>query len=209
MLIHADTQERLLVETTTGAGSTSRQGSISSDSLLATLWVDSISSGTLSVSVYTLTDNGKQVLLFSFPDITAGSTDLLLKKAGVSMQRFLVVANYTGVCSYEIYIRAITGAGESSTKLVGAANLQVTQTTVGTSAQVLIPSSLTDRSGLVIRNWSSTGNLYVSDSLANANTAVAYPIGPKEQLGLDVAAGAVIYAISDSGNLDIRIAEAG
>lgn len=209
MLIRTGTQERLITETTVGAGVTTQQGSITSDSLLATLWVNSITSGTLDISIYTLTDNGKQVLLFSFPTITSGSTDLLLKKSGISLQRFSVVVTYTGICSYEMYVRAIEGAGESSTQIVGAANLVVSQTVVGTSATILIPSSLTDRAGLVVRNWSGTGTLYVGESLVKADPSIGYPIAPKEQLGLDVAAGAVIYAISDSGNLDIRIAEAG
>lgn len=85
-----------------------------SDSLLATLWVNSISSGTLDVSVYTLTDTGKEQLLFSFPTQSAPSTNLLLKMDGTGLQRFRIQATYTGVCDYEIYIRAVHSASSGS-----------------------------------------------------------------------------------------------
>jgi hypothetical protein len=85
-------------------------GSVHSDSVLATLWVNSISSGSLTVSVYTLTDSGKEILLFEFPILTAASTNLIMKKSGVSLQRFRVEATYSGVCSYEVYVRSIVGA---------------------------------------------------------------------------------------------------
>jgi len=83
MLIHNGTQERVIFDTPTAPGTTEKEGSVQTDSLLATLWVDSVASGTLDVSVYTLTDTGKEVLLFSFPTISAPSSSLLLKKAGI------------------------------------------------------------------------------------------------------------------------------
>lgn len=209
MLLHPGTQERLISESTTGAGSSSKEGSIQSDSLLATLWVGSVTSGTLTVSVYTLTDTGKEVLLFSFPAISAPTSNLLLKKAGVSLQRFRVEATYTGVCNYEVYIRATEGIGESSNKILGADTWKVSQSTVTTVAAVLIPASLTDRNGLVLKNWSPTGNIFVAESLAKATAALGYPLAPKDALALDVAAGAAIYAIADAASVDVRIAESG
>lgn len=208
MIIHADTQERLISETTVGAGSTSREGSILSDSLLATLWVNSITSGTLSVSVYTLTDVGKQVLLFSFPVLNTGTVDLLLKKSGVSMQRFLVVATYTGIVSYEIYVRAISGAGESSSQILGAASLVTSQTTVSTTPTTVIASSLTDRNGLIIKNWSTVNTLYVSEDISKLPGS-AWPLAPRDALALDIVAGVTIYGVADAGTIDVRIAEAG
>lgn len=208
MLINTGTQERLVGESTTGAGVTSREGSIKSDSLVATLWVGTITSGTLTVSVYTLTDVGKEVLLFSFPVVSAPTTNLLLKKAGVSLQRFRIVASYTGVCSYEIYVRAVEGAGESSSRILGSNSLATSAASVTTIAAPLIPSTLTDRSGLVIKHWAGAGNVYLSESLAKLPNA-AYPLGPKDGLALDIAAGVTIYAVTDAGTADVRIAEAG
>lgn len=114
MLINIGTQERILTEATAGAGITSREGSIRSDSLLATLWVNSVTSGTLDVSVYTLTDTGKEILLCTFPTQSAPSVNLMLRTPSMaSMQRFRIQAVYTGVCDYEIYVRAVTGSTSS------------------------------------------------------------------------------------------------
>lgn len=199
----------MIAEVTTGAGSTDRQSSVQTDSLLASLWVNSVTSGTLSVSVYTLTDNGKEVLLFSFPVLSAPTANLLLKKSGVSMSRFRVVATYTGICDYEVYVRAVTGAGESSTRLLGSSNWQVSQTTATTSPAVLIASSLTDRNGVLIKNWNTTGVLYIGESLAKADPAIGYPLGAKDALAMDIAAGTEVYAVADTGTIDVRIAESG
>jgi len=208
-VIHNGTQELLIKQTTLASGTSSKEGVIQSDSLLCTLWVDSITSGTLNVSVYTLTDTGKEVLLFSFPTLTAPSTELLLKKSGVSMQRFRVVATYTGVCQYEIYARALDGAGESSSRILGANTWDVEQVTVGTGAQVLIPASLQDRNGLVVKNWSSTQTVYLANTLAKADSSKGYPLAPRDALAMDVAAGAEVYVVSDAAGADIRIAQSG
>jgi hypothetical protein len=134
MALNPGKTERLIAETTVGAGETSREGSIISDSLLATLWVDNIASGSLTVTVYTLTDTGKEVELFSFPVLNAPTTNILLKKAGISLQRYRVKATYTGECTYEVYVRAVSGIGESSTRILGSQNWEVAQATIGTSA---------------------------------------------------------------------------
>lgn len=208
MLIHPGTQERVVKETTIGAGSTVREGSIQSDSLLATVYVDSITSGTLTITVRTLTDNGKEVDVISFPVLSAPSTELLLKKSGVSMQRFKVIATYTGICEYEIYVRAIEGAGESNVRIVGPANLETSSVTISTTPTVLLASSLTDRNGLTIKNFLGSGILYVSEDIGKLS-GQAWPIGPGEIWFLDVSSGVTLYAVSSSGSLDIRIAEAG
>lgn len=209
MLIHPGTQERLVSETTAAAGSTSREGSIQSDSLIATVWVNSVTSGNLSISFYTLTDNGKELLLFSFPVLSSGSVDLLLKKAGISMQRFRMVATYTGVCSYEVYVRAVEGAGESSVKIVGADTLETSQITVPTAATLLIPVSLVDRNGLIIKNWNTSGSLYIADSALEATVAEGYPIAAGEALSIDIAGGVEVYGIASAGTIDVRILQAG
>lgn len=209
MLIHPGTQERFLAEVTTGAGTSEREGSIQSDSLLATLWVNSISSGTLSVVVYTETEPGKDRDIITFPTVSAPSSELLMRKAGVSLQKFRVVVTYTGVCDYEIYIRATEGIGESSNKILGADSWKVSSTTVTTTPGILIPASLEDRNGLVIKNWSPTGSVFIAETLAKATTAIGYPLAPKDALALDVAAGVSVYAVADAGSVDIRIAESG
>lgn len=209
MIIHPGTQEGLISETTSGPGSTVREGSIQSDSLLVTVWVDSVTSGDLTVSVYTLTDTGKEKLIISFPTIAAPSTELLLRKSAVAMQRFRVVASYSGVCAYEIYVRAIEGAGEASARILGSTNWRVSQLTVGTTPTILIASSLVDRQGVLVKNWSATQTVFIAETVLKATVADGYPLAPKDALALDVAAGSAVYAVSDSAGADCRIVEAG
>lgn len=209
MIIHPGTQCRLINETTSGAGVTSQEGSIQSDALLVTLWVDSVSSGSLSVVVYTLTDTGKEAELITFPSISAPTTSLLLKKSGVSMQRFRIEATYTGACTYEVYVRAIESSGESSTKLLGASSWKVSQETIGTSATVLIPASLDDRNGVLIKNWSVTQTIYLAETSAKATSSEGYPLAPRDAVAMDIAAGAEIYAVSDASGADVRLVESG
>lgn len=198
----------MISEAPTMAGGTSKDGSIRSDSLVATLWVNS-TAGTLTVTVYTLTDEGKEVELFHFPDIVAGSTNLLLKKSGVSLQRFRIQANYTGACDYEIYVRAVQGLGESSTRILGASDWRVSQQNVGTTPVILIGASLEDRNGVLVKNWDDTGTLYISESLLTATAGTGYPLAPKDALALDIAAGASVYAVGDEPVVDVRITESG
>lgn len=125
MPIHSGTQDRVISEVTTGSGTTSREGSVQSGGLLATLWVNSVTSGTLTVSVYTLTDTAKEVLLFSFTPVVAGSVDLMLRMGGPCMQRFRVKAVYTGVCSYEIYVRAVEAPNADALADILASSIEV------------------------------------------------------------------------------------
>lgn len=208
MLIHTGTQVRLVNEVTTSAGASIREGSVQSDSILVTLFVNSVTSGTLTVTVNTLTDNGKEVDIISFPTISAPTTDLLLKKSGVTMQRFKVTATYTGVCDYEVYVRAMNGAGESSVRIIGSSNLETSAVTVTSTPSILVPAALTDRNGLSLLNYQGAGNLFISESLAKLVTD-AWPIAPGGGWSLDIAAGVVIYAVSDGAALDVRIAQSG
>lgn len=230
MLIHSGTQERLIAESPAAAGSTSREGSVMSDSILATLWVNSITSGTLTVSVYTLTDTGKEVLLFSFPVLAAPSTTLVLQKSGVSLQRFRVQATYTGACDYEVYIRAISGASSGSQDVniinqpisvtVDSGDIDVhiqppsmwetSQVTVTPVAAILIPAVLFDRKGILVKNWSSTQiDVYIGESLLAANIASGYPLSARDALAVDLSAGSALYGVTSSGSADVRIVQAG
>lgn len=208
MLIHPGVQERLLKESTAAAGTTSKDGSVQSDSILVSLWVDSVTSGTLDVKVYTLTDNGKELEIITFPTISAPSTELLLKKSGVSLQRFRVEVTYTGVCSYEVYVRAIEGAGESSVRMLGSASMETGQATVTTTPGILIPASLVDRNGVSLLNYSGAGTLFVSEDISKL-PAQAWPVAPGGGWSLDISAGVTLYAVSSSGSLDVRIAQSG
>lgn len=207
MLLEVGGQDRILQETTVGGGTTVREFSIQSDSVLVSLFVDSVTSGDLSVVVYTLTDTGKEVDIMSFPTISAPTAELLLKKAAVSMSRVKIVATYTGVCSYEIYGRAIS-IGEASVRILGAVTGRASATVITTSPAVVVASSLEDRQGLVIKNNNTTGTLYLGFTLAEATTSNGYPLGPQESIGLDVQSGTAVYGVGTT-TIDLRLLEAG
>lgn len=208
MLITRGTQERLIKETTLGGGITIKEGSINTDSLLVTVFVDSITSGTLTVTIDTLTDNGKQLRLLTFPTVSAPSAELLMKKSAVSMQRFEVTATYTGICSYEVYVRAVEGSGESSVRILGPANLATSSATVTTTAAPLIPAVLTDRSGVTLRNHSGSGTIYLSEDITKLPLD-AWPLNAGDTWSLDIASGVTIYAVTSVGENNVRIAQAG
>jgi hypothetical protein len=209
VILQQGTQVRLIAETTPAAGTTVQEGSVQSDAVLLTLFVNSVISGTLQVTVYTLTDTGKETELLSFPLISSATSTLLLKKSGVTMQRFRVVATYTGQCSYEVYAKAISNAGDSSARIIGNSNWSVGQLTVGTSPLLLISSALVDRQGVVVKNWSSTQNVYIAESSGAATTAGGYPLAPNDALAIDIAAGAEVYVVADGAGADVRYAQAG
>lgn len=226
MIINVGTQERVINETTVGPGTTSIDGSIRGDSLLASLYVDSLSSGTLTVSVYTQTDDGKEVLLLTFPVLSGPTSNLLLSASGIILQRFRVQAVYTGICTYEVYIRAITGVGNQTVTISGQpievtvssgdvsveiqppSTWQTNQVIVTSTTALLIPAVLFDRKSLLVKNWSNTTDVYIGES-AGLTSGTGYPLSARDALAIDLAAGSAIYAVTASGTADIRIVQAG
>lgn len=208
MLLAVGTQERLIIETTSGPGQTEREGSILSDALLVSLYVGSIA-GTLSVSVDTIQDNGQYVTEFTYPLISSPTPFILQRKTGVKLQRFRIVVTYTGIASYEVYVRAISNSGESSTRILGSADWETDQVTVGTSPTLLIAAALVDRNGVVLKNWSNAANVYVAESSAKLLASKGYPLAARDGLALDISAGAEVWAMSDTPGADMRLAQSG
>lgn len=112
----------LISETTTGAGTTDVLCSIEDDSVVLSLWVSFIT-GTLDVDVYTLTETGKEVLVHSFDQISVATSDLVFGRPAAHVhQRLRVEITYTGICSYEIRGKPISGG---PTLLQGATDGQI------------------------------------------------------------------------------------
>lgn len=210
MAINPGRSEQIVNETTAGAGSTTRDGSILADSLMISIWVPSVVSGTLQVTVYNLTDSGAEVELMSFPVLTGPTTDIYLRKLKLSSPNFRVRATYTGICTYEVQAKAITGPGETSISLLGSSSWSVGQALIGTSPQILIPAAIQDRRGFIIRNFSTSGQVvYVAENSTNATPSVGFPIPAGEVFTLDIASGAVVYIVSSASGADVRYAQAG
>lgn len=210
MAINPGRAEQVVRETTTGSGTTVRDGSILADSLLISVWIPSITSGDLTVTVYNLTDSGDEVELMTFPTISGPTTDIYLRKLKLSSPNYRVRAVYTGVCNYEIQAKAITGPGETSVIITGSDSWSVGQVTIGTVPQLLIPAAIQDRRGFIIRNFSTSGQvIYIAESLAKASAGTGFPVPAGEVFAVDVASGAEVYAISSGSGADIRYAQAG
>lgn len=198
---------KLIDQTATQAGSVTESIGIDSDSVLVSLFVEQIS-GDLDVIVYTEVDTDQEVELFRFPTISAVTGSLLIRKAALSMDRVKIVCTYTAGCKFSVRVRGI-GAGEASVRIEGQTNAQASQASISTSAGVIIPSDLDDRVGLVLKNNSTSGILYIGFTLGEATSGNGYPISPGESLGMDLAAGQSIYGLSSAGTIDVRILQAG
>lgn len=207
--IEPGSQVRLISETVSAAGVTERECSVQSDTVLVTLWAEAMT-GTLDVTVYSFTDDEYQrkVALFTFPSLSSPTSFLLQKRASVTTSRVLVVVTYTGSCNYEIYLRAVQ-AGLVETRIVGASSLRMSQKDITPAVDTILAASLTDRAGIVIKNFSAAGTIFLGGTAPEATTANGYPLGPKDALAIDLAAGQTLYAAADAGTVDVRISESG
>lgn len=200
---------KAIEEAPTAAGTTTFSHAIDSDSVLVSLFASSVS-GTLDVKVVTETTDGKELDIITFPQLSAATSNLVLRKAASTMSKIKIVVTYSDACDYQVYIRAIA-AGEASIRILGANQAKASQTTVTTAGGVvaLIPSSLTDRAGVIVLNNNiSSGVLYIGFTIGETTTAVGYPIYAGQPLGIDVAAGVTVYALADGADVDVRLLEA-
>ncbi len=209
MLINPGVQTQILNVQAAGSGSSQRDFAIQSDAVLLTLYAGGVS-GTLSVIVYAIGPNGTVLspALVTFPALSSPTSQLLIERSGVVPGALRVVATYTGACDFEVNARAVF-AGTSDTKILGSVNWEVSQVTVGTSPVLLIPSALTDRQGLLVKNWSTSQTLYIGETSSKATSATGYPLAPRDAIAMDVASGSQVYAVSDAPGADARIVQAG
>jgi len=192
----------------TAAGSQTKEFTVEADNALFSLYVESVA-GDLDVVVYTLTDEGKETDITTFPTISAPTTELLIKKSAVTMSRIRVEATYTGAACFEVRARGI-GTGETSVRILGSNNARVEQYTITTTPTLLIPVSIMDRQSINLRNY-TTGSevLYLGFSLADTTTAKGYPLLPGESIGIDLQEGGALYVVADTGTIDVRLIEMG
>lgn len=208
MILKQGLQEVLLKEAPTSAGTTVKDFSIQSDAALFLLWVNSVADN-ITVDVYSILDDGsKETLILSFPKITSPSIEISQKRTGTVSTRLRVKVTYAAACNYELSVRAVA-TGSSDTRILGGATLKVSKKTVNSVTSLLVPASLVDRAAIAIKNWSSSGTIYVAETVAKANQNNGWPIGPKDALGLDIQAGVELYATAVDGPCDIRIIESG
>jgi hypothetical protein len=161
------------------------------------------------VEIYGILDNSnKEVLLLSFPLVTSASTEVLQKRTGTAPTRLRAKVTHSGACDFELSARAVA-TGSSDTRILGGSSLKMSKKTVNSVVGLLIPASLIDRTAVAIKNWSTSGTVYVAETSAKAHQNNGWPIGPKDALGLDIQAGVELYASAVDGPCDVRIIESG
>jgi hypothetical protein len=196
-------------EVSAAAGIYSRTFTLDADAVLVSLFVSSISTGSLDVVIYTETEEGKEYLVGTFPSITSATSNLLIKKSAVALSRIRIQATLVGgPATYEIRARGIA-IGEASVRIQGAVSGSSSSVTATNTTGVLIPSNLADRTSLIIKNNSNAGTLFIGFTPAEATLTNGYPLGPHESLGIDIEAGTVIYSVADVPSIDIRLLQAG
>lgn len=208
MILKTGLQEIVLRASPVSAGTITRDISIQSDAALFLLWVNS-TAGDITVEIYGILDsNNKEVFLTAFPKINQPSTEISQKRTGTAPTRLRVKVTFTAACDFELSARAVS-TGSSDTRILGGAALKMSKKTINGTPSLLVPASLVDRTALAIKNWSSSGIIYVAETIAKANATDGWPIGPKDALGLDIQAGVQLYAVAVDGPCDIRLIESG
>ena len=177
------------------------------DTILASLYVRSLTSGTIDVVVRTYTVTGESVDIITFPTLSAPTADLVLKKAATGLNNMQLCITHTGDAEVSIYGKGIA-TGEASVRILGASEGRASQQTVPSTPTVIVPSALVDRAGLVLKNNDTTKRMYIGFTSGEANTTSGYPISPGESIGIDMAAGVAIWGVAESGTIDVRILEA-
>lgn len=207
MLLKTGLQEVVLRSSPVAAGVLTKDISVQSDAALFLLWVNSVT-GLIQVDVYGILSDDQEVLVTSFPQVSVPTTEVLQKRTGTVPTRLRIKVTHTGACDLELSVRAVS-TGSSDTRILGGASLKMSKKTVNGTPSLLVPASLVDRTALAIKNWSSSGIIYVAETVAKANANDGWPIGPKDALGLDIQAGVELYAVAVDGPCDIRIIESG
>ena len=195
-------------ESPNGAGSLSRIFTLDSDTFQTSLFVSSIS-GSLTITLSTITGEGKEKEVITYSPVTSPSTELDLKRAVSAMGVIKATAVFTGACSFELRAKGLSN-GQMSATIQSATTAKASQINISGTPAILLPAALVDRKGVIIKNNGTGAHvLYLGFSQAQASTGTGYPLGKGEALALDVAPGAVIWAVSGNNTIDVRIIEAG
>lgn len=174
---------------------------------LLSLYVQELT-GTLDVNVYTLTRTGEEKLIDTFPQISAPTTELVLRKQVEVHDQLRVEVITSGAAKYDIRAKGVESS-LASVEVRGADTWSVTNETVTDTPAVLISSDLEDRNGLMIRNANFSGVeiLRVAESEAKLLAGVYASVLPGEALQPDIRAGNEVWAESDGANIRVEITE--
>lgn len=211
MKLHHGVETAVLRVDETASGSADAIVVVQSDSILVTLFATTVG-GTVDVEVYAITQGGPgtsdpahEALLFAFPQLSAPSGSLLLQTAAATTARVRVKATWTGAAKFDVNARAING-GSSNTRVVAATTAVTDAMSVNTGTpQILIPPSLVDGIGFLVKNWSSNGALiYISEDPTKIPSQ-AWVLTPGETFDISVKGGQTWFAASSIDGANLRI----
>ena len=199
----------VLNECPTEASSISKCITVQSDGVLLSLFVQELT-GTLDVNIYTLTRAGEEKLIDSFPQITAPTTELLLRKQIEVHDQIRVEVITSDAAKYDIRAKGVS-AGVSSVTIQGASDWEVSNSTIPNVPTLIIPSDLDDRNGLLLRNANFAGTeiLRVAESEAKLLAGIYASVLPGESIQPDLRAGSEIWGESSGVDIRVEIVEIG
>ena len=203
-------EDNIIDESFSAAGTKKVMFSVDSESVSLSLYVRSVS-GTLDVRAYTEGQDGHlSEDIITFPTISAPTTNLILRKAALTLQRVVVEAVFSDACDFSIRARGAS-AEAASFRIESAGRLRTSQIDVTTTAIPLVPTSLTDRTGVLVMNNNVDTDeiLYVGGIVGEATVTEGYPVYPGGNITVNIDAGATVFGRSDTGTVDVRIAETG
>lgn len=197
-----------------GPGSFEHEFLLDADAVAIFLCVDAIDPATtLDLTIkYALDDVCPETTIVEFPQVASVPTEIIVRKTALSSSKIKACVDVTGgAATYTVHARG-AASGEASVRISGANSFTTSKTTVTTTAGLLIPAALADRSGILIENAndlaSATDVLYIAESLAKATTD-AKPVRAGGNITIDIAAGQAIYAVAGTGTVDCRVVEVG
>lgn len=193
-------------EAPTQSGTTTRLVKVAADGILLSVFVRSLV-GSLNITIYAVNSSGARSKLFTFPQINAATSEVILRTIGPTLSLIEVQCQYTGACDYELDARGVSLA-EVSTKSVPSKSFLTGKVILGTLPVVLIPATTASRTAVLLKNLSNFGTIYIGGSLDEASLATGFPVGPGESFGVEIVGGQAIYAIGTHSGIDIRYMEA-
>lgn len=126
--LNSGTEREVLRDSPGVAGVTRREFSITSDAVLLSAVVRSVT-GSVTIELYTQVD-GQQSLLISFPAVITPTTSPLTDRSPITNGSLLLVVTYTGSCDYSVYARAVGSGSSTVSGSVTVTNFPVTQDVV-------------------------------------------------------------------------------
>lgn len=189
------------------AGVHQKTVTISTEGCLFGLYVTSCT-GSVQATVSTLTTKGKAVPLFSFPVLTAGTSQILLKKATDVLSRILVTVTIVGTAQYELVLKG-TKIGQVEVREVASSNARAVKFTAISTPSLLVSTSPLERCGLVLKNTGPATLVYIGFTLSEASVGNGWPLAIGESIAMSLSEGQSIYAVTNGGTADVRCMESG